>query len=126
MFAGSRGTQVRSGTVDRIGSADPADPFPCQWPQGYGMTVVILPSDASSDDPMKTAVSLPDELFERAEQAAAELGVPRSNLYARALDEFLDRHERSSVTAQLDAVYGETATEEPLVGPAATFVDVEW
>ena len=40
---------------------------------------------------MKTAVSLPDELFRQAEAAAKKLRMSRSKLYATALSEFLDR-----------------------------------
>ena len=75
---------------------------------------------------MKTAVSLPDELFERAEHVASEMGVPRSNLYARAIAEFVDRHETERTTARLDALYSELSTERPVVHPRAVFADVEW
>lgn len=61
---------------------------------------------------MKTAVSLPDELFERAEELAARLGKSRSQVYREALAEYLFRREPQSVTAALDAVVDE-------VGPGA-------
>ena len=54
---------------------------------------------------MKTAVSLPDSLFRRADAIAAELGVPRSRLYAMALEEFIRQLEHNGVTARLNAVY---------------------
>ncbi len=54
---------------------------------------------------MKTAVSLPDPLFDAAEQVAKRLGVSRSELYQRALRAFLDKHQSDSVTEALDAVY---------------------
>ncbi len=41
--------------------------------------------------PMKTAVSVPDDLFERAERLARRDGYTRSGLYAKALEEFIDR-----------------------------------
>ena len=53
---------------------------------------------------MKTAVSLPDELFERAEQLAARLGKSRSQVYREELAEYLFRREPQSVTVALDAV----------------------
>jgi hypothetical protein len=43
---------------------------------------------------MKTAVSIPDELFERADRVAAKRGVSRSALYAEALASFIDRVDR--------------------------------
>lgn len=55
---------------------------------------------------MKTAVSLPDELFEAGEQLAARLGWSRSQLYARALEGFVERSTEDEVTARLDEVYG--------------------
>ena len=41
---------------------------------------------------MKTAVSVPNEVFERAERLAKRLEVSRSELYSRALREYLSRH----------------------------------
>jgi metal-responsive CopG/Arc/MetJ family transcriptional regulator len=52
---------------------------------------------------MKTAVSLPDPLFRDADRAAKRLGISRSELYARALAEFLERE--LEVTLALDRVY---------------------
>lgn len=56
---------------------------------------------------MKTAVSIPDELFERAEKTAKELGLPRSRLFARAIEEFIDQHSQESITEKLNSVYGQ-------------------
>jgi predicted transcriptional regulator len=55
---------------------------------------------------MKTAISLPDELFADADRMAVQLGMSRSQLYATALAEYLARHRESDVTAALDRVYG--------------------
>ena len=55
---------------------------------------------------MKTAVSLPDELFAKADKLADRLGIARSQLYALALADYLDRHAAVGVTDQLNAVYG--------------------
>ncbi len=56
---------------------------------------------------MKTAISLPDEVFERAELAAKRLNVSRSELYSRALSEYLARHTDSEVTAAINAAISE-------------------
>ncbi len=56
---------------------------------------------------MKTAISLPDEVFEAADELATELGVSRSQLYARAVAEYVAQHRAETVTERLDAVYGE-------------------
>ncbi len=51
---------------------------------------------------MRTAVSVPDELFRRAEGAARRLGMSRSELYARAITEFLKADGDGSITRSLD------------------------
>lgn len=56
---------------------------------------------------MKTAISLPDALFEAAEALAERLGVSRSQLYARAVEEYLAKHRDQDITARLNDVYGE-------------------
>ena len=60
---------------------------------------------------MKTAVSLPDPLFEAAERLAARLGLSRSGLYAAAIEEFVESRRREAVTEALDEVY-----QTPAVG----------
>ena len=54
---------------------------------------------------MKTAVSLPDEIFRKAEAAAKKLRISRSKLYASAISEYLDRLRAESVTERLNQVY---------------------
>ena len=69
---------------------------------------------------MKTAVSLPDELFRRGERTARRMRVSRSQLYATALAEFLERTESKWVTEQLNRVYGdERARVDPVLRRAA-------
>ena len=55
---------------------------------------------------MKTAISVPDDLFRTAEAAARRLRVSRSKLYATALTEFLERQQANAVTERLNEVYG--------------------
>jgi metal-responsive CopG/Arc/MetJ family transcriptional regulator len=54
---------------------------------------------------VKTAVSIPDALFDAADQLAARLGVSRSELYARALARTLAEETDDAVTARLDALF---------------------
>ncbi|MBI1896889.1 MAG: hypothetical protein HYZ57_09435 [Acidobacteria bacterium] len=54
---------------------------------------------------MKTAVSVPDDLFRLAEIAARRLRISRSQLYAKAISEFLSRQQGSAVTERLNEVY---------------------
>ena len=54
---------------------------------------------------MKTAVSIPDPVFERADATAKRLKLSRSALYGRALAKYLDEHDEATVTDALDRVY---------------------
>jgi predicted DNA-binding ribbon-helix-helix protein len=54
---------------------------------------------------MKTAISLPDDLFTEADGFAVRLGMSRSQLYATALAEFLAKHRDTDVTSALNRVY---------------------
>jgi hypothetical protein len=53
---------------------------------------------------MKTAISIPDDVFTDAEALARELKQSRSQLYSRAVREYVARHSSDSVTAALDAL----------------------
>jgi predicted transcriptional regulator len=63
---------------------------------------------------MKTAISIPDDLFADAEHLARELKKSRSRLYGDAVREYVARHSAESVTAALDRVCAE-------VGPSGEF-----
>jgi metal-responsive CopG/Arc/MetJ family transcriptional regulator len=54
---------------------------------------------------MKVAVSVPDEVFKEAEKVSKRLRVSRSRLYAQALEEFVQKHQKKGVRAALDEVY---------------------
>jgi hypothetical protein len=56
---------------------------------------------------MKTAISLPDDLFSAADELAGRLGVSRSELYATAVAEFLAKHTDTEITARLNQLYGD-------------------
>jgi len=65
---------------------------------------------------MKTAISIPDPLFEAAEQFAKRMGLSRSELYAVALQEYLQAHKQDQITQQLDAVYAdEDSSLDPIL-----------
>jgi predicted transcriptional regulator len=59
---------------------------------------------------MKTAISIPDDIFASADQLADQLGVSRSALYATAVAEFVAKHQATDVTARLDQVYATQPT----------------
>ncbi|WP_436698722.1 hypothetical protein [Nocardioides sp. BYT-33-1] len=53
---------------------------------------------------MKTAISVPDDVFARAERVAARHGMNRSQFYAAAASRYADELESRDVTAAIDAV----------------------
>jgi metal-responsive CopG/Arc/MetJ family transcriptional regulator len=51
---------------------------------------------------MKTAISLPDDTFRRVDKAAKQLGVSRSEVFARAAEKWLDAQESEEITAAIN------------------------
>lgn len=71
------------------------------------------------NESMKTAISLPDEVFESADELAERLGLSRSELYARAVAEYVAKHRNEDVTARLNEVYaGEANGIDPVLRTA--------
>ncbi|GJD22429.1 antitoxin ChpI homolog [Rivularia sp. IAM M-261] len=60
---------------------------------------------------MKTAISLPDSVFEEAEALAGQLGLSRSELYTKALKEYLRKYNRNQILNKLNQVYSEESSE---------------
>lgn len=54
---------------------------------------------------MKTAVSIPDHVFDAAERLLKRLGVSRSRFYTLAIQNVLEEDPRRGVKEKLDAVY---------------------
>lgn len=54
---------------------------------------------------MKTAISIPDPIFESAERLARRLGMSRSQFYSEAVNALVEKHKYQGVTEQLDAIY---------------------
>jgi metal-responsive CopG/Arc/MetJ family transcriptional regulator len=52
---------------------------------------------------MKTAISLPNDTFERASRRAMDLGLSRSEFFARAANRYLEELDAASVTKQINA-----------------------
>lgn len=78
---------------------------------------------------MKTAISLPDEVFEEAEKLAGRLGKSRSQLYAEAIEDYVARHDVETVTERMDRAL-DSLDEPPDAALQAaareTLRDVEW
>ncbi len=69
---------------------------------------------------MKTAVSVPDDVFDRAEALARRERRSRSDVYTAALREYVARRAPDDVTDQLDRVIAEVGgSDDPFVGAAA-------
>jgi metal-responsive CopG/Arc/MetJ family transcriptional regulator len=51
---------------------------------------------------MKTAISLPDDIFEEATQRAQQLGMSRSEFFTHAARRYLAELTGQSLTAQID------------------------
>jgi metal-responsive CopG/Arc/MetJ family transcriptional regulator len=56
---------------------------------------------------VKAAVSLPDPLFEAADDLAKRLGLTRSELFAAAIESYLRGHHEAGVTQRLNEIYRE-------------------
>jgi metal-responsive CopG/Arc/MetJ family transcriptional regulator len=60
---------------------------------------------------MKTAISIPDELFEKGERLARRMKKSRSELYSRALGDYVARHVPDQVTEAMDKLCAELSVE---------------
>jgi len=80
---------------------------------------------------MKTAISIPDSLFSAADRLARRLGISRSELFQRAMREFLRENKSKGVTEALNQVYGEgyeKAELDPVLAQlqAASIAKEDW
>ena len=58
----------------------------------------------------KTAISIDEELFSKADSLARDLGVSRSRLYAKALDSFMRQRDNLQLLAEIDEAYSTPET----------------
>ncbi len=56
---------------------------------------------------MKTALSIPDPVFRQAERTAKRLGVSRSELFTRAMREFLESEEAAHITQSYNQAFAD-------------------
>jgi len=69
---------------------------------------------------MKTAVSIPDEVFEGAERLARRARQSRSEVFSRALREYVARHAPDEVTEAMDRVCADVGDQrDPFIDVAA-------
>ena len=57
---------------------------------------------------MKTAISIPDTIFQSAEIMAHHLAISRSELFTKAISEYLETHKYQDVTESLNQIYTES------------------
>ena len=78
---------------------------------------------------MKTRISILDDVFDDAERLARRLKISRSRLYARAVTEFVARHNEDHVTFAMNWTVGEVGrTTDPFACETArrSLHRVEW
>ena len=78
---------------------------------------------------MKTAVSIPDDIFERAERLASRERRSRSDVYAAALDQYLARQSGDEITETMNRVCDEVGESDDafLAAAGRRVLDrVEW
>jgi len=79
------------------------------------LTLVILGYTGD----VKTAISLPDDTYEQASRRAAELGISRSEFFARAARRYLDELAVDSLTQQINEALGTTDDDSNAAAAAA-------
>ncbi|MDB6042449.1 MAG: hypothetical protein JWM63_1000 [Gammaproteobacteria bacterium] len=79
---------------------------------------------------MKIAISIPDDIFNEAESLVQRLNTSRSELYSRALTEFVGHHAPERVTERMNQVVADVGAQEPDVFRAEAarrvFKRTEW
>ena len=78
---------------------------------------------------MKTAISIPDPLFREAELLSKRLHIPRSQLYAKALEKYLREQRSKGITEALNAVYETESSElDPVISQlqSEALAEEEW
>ena len=78
---------------------------------------------------MKTAISLPNDLFEKAEMLAKQAKKSRSQLYCEALREYVARHSPDEVTEALNRMIEENGQPEDrfaTLASAQALARVDW
>ena len=68
---------------------------------------------------MKTAISIPDDIFRAAEELAGSRGLKRSELYRLALQEYLKNHSDRAITDDLNNFFATMAVPSDPVVKAA-------
>jgi metal-responsive CopG/Arc/MetJ family transcriptional regulator len=73
---------------------------------------------------VKTAISVPNDTYERASKRARDLGMSRSEFFSRAAARYLDELDRTSVTHQIDLAVSTLGTLADADDPAVDAVNI--
>jgi len=106
------GAEVRNRTVAHY----PAKSLPVLLHSGYTFG-------------MKTAISIPDEVFDVAEKLARRQGVSRSRLFSDALREYVARHAPDEITDAMNRVIadiGESGADFAVAAARRVLTDEQW
>lgn len=71
---------------------------------------------------MKTAISIPDNVFESAEKLANRLGKSRSQLYTQALSIYVAKHQSDNLTKKLNEIY---SSEDSAIDVGLSIIQTE-
>jgi len=80
----------------------------------------------------KTAISLQDTLLEQVDAMAREMNIPRSRLFALAVEDFIRRYQNQQLLERLNAAYEDTpdpseqSLRRRMRRPHRTIVEGEW
>lgn len=61
---------------------------------------------------MKTAISVPDEIFDQVEGLTKEYGCSRSQVFTMAVEEFIERRRSKKLLEEMNNAYGDEDTRE--------------
>ena len=78
---------------------------------------------------MKTAISLPKDVFDKAERLAKRARKSRSQLYCEAIREYIARHSPDEITEALDLMIEENGQPQDgfvKLASARTLARVDW
>ena len=65
---------------------------------------------------MKATISIPDDIYNSADQLSKRLGMSRSELYAKAVSDYINAFKNEAVSKALDQIYTKEKSEiDPVI-----------
>ncbi|MCE5262754.1 MAG: hypothetical protein LLG97_04380 [Deltaproteobacteria bacterium] len=78
---------------------------------------------------LKTAISIPEDIYRDAEDAARRMGMSRSRLYTEAIADYLNRYRKEDIKARLNEVHADRCPGvDPVLAAmqSASVAEEEW